>query len=210
MQAEQTSFAHGPREDAEPDSLEALFIKGERRAQNQQEDMHRLRQHFQTSRAIISKKEYELRQAKRRITHLEEELNDCRAQVFRSIPVYEVSDTMLSEEFRALRENLANWVEGLPELTTFTTGFQLALEHFQVFALSKPWPSSFPVAAAEAQSEIIQRVAFQHLFNELFCEMLPAAPSSDQSLLENLQNGMSRLEPKKGKCNHFQAVAMLS
>ncbi|XHG03294.1 hypothetical protein AWENTII_006609 [Aspergillus wentii] len=75
-------------------------------------------------RESLAQKESELRKANRRILKLEDELDDCHAQIFRFIPTYEISDATISNEYIQLRENVSNWMEGLPDITRFADTYE--------------------------------------------------------------------------------------
>ena len=55
-----------------------------------------------------------------------------------------------------------------------------------------------------AQSEIICRVIFQHLFNKLFNVWLPGASRAVHMVLELLEEGLTQLERKKGQYTLFK------
>ena len=154
--------------------METLLEKGKLRAQGQQEDNLLIFQHFHRIQHELSQKERELQQAEEYIKQLETDLDSCHAQIFRSIPTYEVSDATISEEFTRICENLTNWVEVLPEFTISRDTFQDVLKEFELHYLV----DEFLIESQDlilAQSEIISRVIFQHLFNELFRVWLPGA-----------------------------------
>lgn len=109
-------------------ALGALLEKAQLRTIDQYKDNQVIWEHLRNVRDEISQKEQKLLQAKEHIKQLETDLDSCHAQLFRSIPTYEVSDATISKEFTRLCENLTNWVEVLPEVVAFTDTFNHALE----------------------------------------------------------------------------------
>lgn len=178
--------------------LSALRDRVERRVNDQLNDCRLLFQRIQALESEILLREQRLSQDEQYIKQMEHDLENCRAQIFKSIPTYEVTDARISEELNLLRANLANWVEELPDLNGFTDTFWNTLTGLDVFPLNDPWPLSWPVEPTSAQTEIITKIIFGHFFNELFPMLLPAMPLEDQRLLERLQCGIDDLEPKKG------------
>lgn len=179
-------------------SLNSLINRVEGRMRDQLNDSRRLFQQIYALENEVHRKEQRLWQAEQHIKQTEHDLENCRAQIFRSLPTYEVTDVRISEELNRLRANLANWLEELSDLNAFTDAFWNALRDLDVFPLNDPWPHSWSVERVSAQTEIITKIIFSHLFNKLFLVLLPAMPLEDKRLLECLQRGMDGLEPKKG------------
>lgn len=147
----------------------------------------------------LLQKELELQQAKERIQQLEKDLDNCRAQVFESIPAFEVSDTSILEGLTTLRESLSNWVEGLPEISQFQSTWELATRDFNVTSHISATPGIFPQGFSASQTEILEQWLFLELLLGLFETVLVGASPSDSDAIETLCDGIHRLEPKKGK-----------
>lgn len=67
----------------------------------------------------IYQKNDELNRARRHIQSLEVVLEDCRKQVFKSIPTNGIGGADISHEYSILQESFSDWVEGLPEMDDF-------------------------------------------------------------------------------------------
>lgn len=137
----------------------------------------------------IHQKEFELQQAKERIQKLEADLDDCRNQILRSIPTYEISDAWISAEFTKLSEGVSNWVEGFPDILHFPRTFNSTPLHIRGDV------DMFPQGLNSAQTEIMTN--FIVLWKRLFQPFLVALSSSEAQLLKRLYHNMYNVEPKK-------------
>lgn len=136
----------------------------------------------------MNQKDQKLQKTRKRIHHLEAELDACRTQIVKSIPTSGISDTSIMEEYSLIRDNFSNWIEGLPEIHNFTSDLE---------RLNLP-PKEYPEGAAAAQSEILTFVMFEHLWMEVFNVKIFGASPEEQYFLEKLHRGIHFLEPKKG------------
>lgn len=136
----------------------------------------------------MKQKDQELQRTRQRIHHLEAELDAFRTQIFKSIPTSGVSDTSIMEEYCLLRDNLSNWIEGLPEIKNFASDIARA---------GLP-PKEYPEGAAAVQPEILTQIVFECLWMEIFGVHIFGASRQELALLEKLHCGIHLLEPKKG------------
>ncbi|KAL1969790.1 hypothetical protein VTN77DRAFT_7299 [Rasamsonia byssochlamydoides] len=145
----------------------------------------------------LVQKELELQQAKERIQQLEKELDNCRTQVFQSIPAFDVSDAWILEELTTMRENLSNWVEGLPEIFRFRNAWEIVVEDRALISHIRARPGMFPQGFSRAQTEILAQCLFRVLLSDLFEVVLVGTSPDECRVLENIQNGIRCLEPSK-------------
>lgn len=128
-----------------------------------------------------------------RIKYLETELDECRTQIFKSIPIHGVSDTWILGEYSLLRENISNWVEGFPEIDNFT------LEIKRHYMPIRGLPASFSEGFSAAQSKILTQYSFGNLWDQMFNKLNFGAPPQDLQFLESLRHGLDLMEAKKSK-----------
>lgn len=128
----------------------------------------------------------------RYINYLEAELDECRTQIFKYLPTDGISDTCIREKYSLLRDSLSNWVEGFPEIDSFTS----EMEEYDMRIRASP--ALFPEGLAAAQLEILTLITSGNLWLSIFTVPVFGAPQSDLALLQGLYHGMHLLEPEKG------------
>lgn len=165
-----------------------------------------LQQNHQRMLQIIPQITYEIDQEWHRVTRhincLEAALDECRTQIFKSLPTDGISDTCIREEYSFIRENLSNWVEGFPEIDSF------ASEIKKYKMRSRGSPAWFPEGLAAAQLEIVMSIIFNSLWLRVFTVLVFSASPSDLGLLEGLYRGMHLMKPEKGLIYHLNKRAI--
>lgn len=137
---------------------------------------------------------------KQRNQDLEEQLQECQARILKFTLSSDLSDTTVLQEFVKIRDNLSNWVEGLPEICTgFDTHLECALKEFQCYLHIVGGINSYPQGVLEVQSELLMHVVFCRLEVGLLKASVPGMLASDEALLSDLDAGMVSLQSKKGK-----------
>jgi hypothetical protein len=163
-----------------------------------QRETQDVRQSLEHIQGDVLQKEIELQKAKERIERLEKELDECRTQVFGSIPSFEVTDASILEGLTTLRWSLSNWVEGLPDIQNFQRAWQNTVRNHHWMSRLRAEPDMFPDGLPAAQSELLEQWLFSILLRCVFEVVLVGASSSDLRVLQGLQDGIHRLEPRKG------------
>lgn len=149
---------------------------------------------------VLNDIEQEWQSLTRHINYLEAELEECHAQIFKSLPIDGVSDTWIMGEYSLLRENISNWLEGLPEIDNFL--FEIKMKRDDIAIRGSP--ALFPEGFAAAQSEVLTHIISKYLYNQVFEVLVFGAPPADLQLLESLHHGMSFLKPEKGEAVPFE------
>ncbi|GAA85081.1 similar to An16g05280 [Aspergillus luchuensis IFO 4308] len=135
---------------------------------------------------------------KQRNQDLEEQLQECQARILKFTLSSDLSDTTVLQEFVKIRDNLSNWVEGLPEICTgFDTHLECALKEFQCYLHIVGGINSYPQGVLEVQSELLMHVVFCRLEVGLLKASVPGMLASDEALLSDLDAGMVSLQSKK-------------
>lgn len=147
---------------------------------------------LQTIPRITHEIDQEWHRVTRHINCLEAELDECRTQIFKSLPTDGISDTCIREEYSFLRENLSNWVEGFPEIDSFAS----VMKKYRIRPRGSPaW---FPEGHSAAQLEIMILIIFNSLWLRVFTVLVFSASPSDLGLLGGLYHGMHLMKPEKG------------
>ncbi|GAB1197360.1 hypothetical protein APSETT444_006653 [Aspergillus pseudonomiae] len=158
------------------------------------EDVDLVSQRISQQANKIEQMEQQLENAQQRIQKLEV---DLQTRIFRSIPDYQLSDATVSEDFLVFRYSLSEWVEGFPDIKSFTETFYDATYRQGIcenlFALQRKFQLQFD----HAQTEILTWISFCVIGKYVLGPRVFAAPPADQELMEHLHKGMSMLEPKK-------------
>ncbi|KAB8254721.1 hypothetical protein BDV32DRAFT_142667 [Aspergillus pseudonomiae] len=158
------------------------------------EDVDLVSQRISQQANKIEQMEQQLENAQQRIQKLEV---DLQTRIFRSIPDYQLSDATVSEDFLVFRYSLSEWVEGFPDIKSFTETFYDATYRQGIcenmFALQRKFQLQFD----HAQTEILTWISFCVIGEYVLGPRVFAAPPADQELMEHLHKGMSMLEPKK-------------
>ncbi|PYH72113.1 uncharacterized protein BO88DRAFT_476564 [Aspergillus vadensis CBS 113365] len=151
-------------------------------------------------RHVISSMRQENAKLKQRNQDLEEQLQECQAKILRFSPSSDLSDTTVMQEFVKIRDNLSNWIEGLPEICTdFDTQIGSALKDFQCHLHMSKSIHTYPQGLLGIQSELLMHTVFRRLEVELLKASVPGMQASDEALLSDLQAGMVSLQSKGGK-----------
>ncbi|KNG80775.1 hypothetical protein ANOM_010402 [Aspergillus nomiae NRRL 13137] len=165
-----------------------------RNAASLHEDVDLVSQRISQQANKIEQMEQQLENAQQRIQKLEVEL---QARIFRSIPDYQLSDATVSEDFMVFRDSLSEWVEGFPDIKSFTETVYDAIYRRgiceNIFALQRTFQLEFD----DAQTEILTWISFCVIEKHVLEPRVFAAPPADQELMEYLHKGMMMLEPKK-------------
>ncbi|CAK97382.1 hypothetical protein An16g05280 [Aspergillus niger] len=131
---------------------------------------------------------------------LEEQLQDCQARILKFSLSSDLSDTTVMQEFVKIRDNLSNWIEGLPEICAdFDTQLECALEGFQCYLYIFGGMNSYPQGTLGVQSELLMHIVFRRLEAGLLKASVPGMPASEEALLSDLHAGMVSLQSKRGK-----------
>ncbi|KAB8240376.1 hypothetical protein BDV35DRAFT_401974 [Aspergillus flavus] len=142
----------------------------------------------------IEQMEQQLENAHQRIQKLEVEL---QTRIFRSMPDYQVSDASISEDFLVIRDSLCEWMEGFPDIRSFTETLDNAIHRRGIDKNMFTFPRELQLEFDHAQTEILTMISFGIIREHVLESLVFAAPPADQELLERLYNMMSMLEPKK-------------
>ncbi|PIG87210.1 hypothetical protein AARAC_004201 [Aspergillus arachidicola] len=142
----------------------------------------------------IEQMEQQLENAHQRIQKLEVEL---QTRIFRSIPDYQVSDASISEDFLVICDSLCEWMEGFPDIKSFTKTLDEAIHRRGIDESMFTFPRELQLEYDHAQTEILTMISFGIIREHVLESLVFAAPPADLELLERLYNMMSMLEPKK-------------
>lgn len=179
-------------------------------------ELHKRKVHMesltqQTRDAIEEKNDAEntVRKLARENRNLQENLTECKDDLLRLQPPSQISDSELSEQYSSLHQQISKWVddetedsqlleqrfedlsikEDLPELLRKS----LSNEHLW---LGKKHPSSLPL--------ILRYIIHYHLDQHIFREDIHLFGLDDHNvrLLRDIELGMKKLEPPRGKYHH--------
>ncbi|KAI2829760.1 hypothetical protein CBS147320_1284 [Aspergillus niger] len=129
---------------------------------------------------------------------LEEQLQDCQARILKFSLSSDLSDTTVMQEFVKIRDNLSNWIEGLPEICAdFDTQLECALEGFQCYLYIFGGMNSYPQGTLGVQSELLMHIVFRRLEAGLLKASVPGMLASEEALLRDLHAGMVSLQSKR-------------
>ncbi|TPR09871.1 hypothetical protein CAN33_0053635 [Aspergillus niger] len=135
---------------------------------------------------------------KRRNQDLEEQLQDCQARILRFSLSSDLSDTTVMQEFVKIRDNLSNWIEGLPEICAeFDAQMECALEGFQCYLHRFGGMNSYPQGTLGVQFELLMHIVFRRLEVGLLKASVPGMLASEEALLSDLHAGMISLQSKR-------------
>ncbi|KAK6812705.1 hypothetical protein RU639_011502 [Aspergillus parasiticus] len=166
----------------------------ERHAAGIYEEVDSVSQSISQQTYRIEQMEQQLENAHQRIQKLEVEL---QTQIFRSIPDYQVSDASISEDFLVIRDSLCEWMEGIPDIKSFTETLDDAIHRRGIDESMFTFPRELQLEYDHAQTEILTMISFGIIREHVLESLVFAAPPADLELLERLYNMMSMLEPKK-------------
>ncbi|GMF76083.1 unnamed protein product [Aspergillus oryzae] len=122
----------------------------------------------------IEQMEQQLENAHQRIQKLEVEL---QTRIFRSMPDYQVSDASISEDFLVIRDSLCEWMEGFPDIRSFTETLDNAIHRRGIDKNMFTFPRELQLEFDHAQTEILTMISFgiirEHVLESLVGVPLP-------------------------------------
>ncbi|PYH94593.1 hypothetical protein BO71DRAFT_475639 [Aspergillus ellipticus CBS 707.79] len=146
----------------------------------------------------LAGEKWKVKELKQRILQLERDHQDCQARVLKFSPTSECSDVRLHHEFVGIRENLSNWVEGLPDIrNSFEKDFWDSLGYLRVALPYKRSLEAYPKGLAGVQSELLMFSIFRFIWLLSLNGVLGSAPKDDRKLFQELHHAMLSMEPKK-------------
>ncbi|OJJ71830.1 hypothetical protein ASPBRDRAFT_30216 [Aspergillus brasiliensis CBS 101740] len=186
-------------EDQPEHNLMRLYDRVGKLTESLRHDLSTLRSVSVDRRDAICSMRQEISKLKQRNQKLEEQLHDCQDRILKFSLSSDLSDTTVLQEYVKIRDNLSNWVEGLPEICKgFDTQLGCALEGFQCRLHLLGDINSYPQGLFGVQSEIMMHMVFCRLEVGLLKASVPGMLASDEALLTDLHAGMLSLQSQKG------------
>ncbi|KAE8411146.1 hypothetical protein BDV36DRAFT_302110 [Aspergillus pseudocaelatus] len=188
-----TTSSRDPNRDEFP--VQSALKKLKLNANGIHEGVNSVGQYISQQASRIEQIEQQLKDAHQRIQKLEVEL---QTQILRTMPDYQITDATISENFLVARDSLCEWVEGFPDIKSFTEALYDAVPRGGIDENLLTFPREFQLELNHAQTEILTMIIFNIVREHILEPLVFAAPPADQELLEHLYDMISMLEPKKG------------
>lgn len=134
---------------------------------------------------------------------LEKELQACKDDLFRMQPVSQVTDSTIAQRLEYLNVQICDWIasevsRSMDEWQRKHPGRQPKLFHHGGDTAAKAFLTQYPEMGGEyLVRSVLHRFLQQNLFND--GTALFGLDTNAASLLEAIEQGMSKLQPQRGK-----------
>ena len=171
---------------------------------NDSENEQKYKHHAENETRKLGEAKKELREVKAQLSCTTANLEDCKEKIFNLQPFDHKSDNQICAAYRSLCESIADWVndnfsdvENIEATIAMVMTNALPDDLHKFFARTETAGSFISTVAETA---IVQSIVFSHLYWQILDPSMcrPGVPSDLADFLNDLENGMRGLQPRRG------------